>query len=146
MCVCARAHEITHTYTRYTQPQWSDRSESITAEEEGPKLIVFLRINIINVIQQSVLDEGATTPFGKIHSTSLIGAAIDRAHSRDPRFTSGISLLPQVFCVREFSRILDSSGQKTWATYTKRKYCLMKRKALSCLRCIFIHTFASFPF
>jgi len=54
--------EITHTYTRYAQPQWSDGGESITAEEEGPKLIVFLRINIINVIQQSVLDEGATTP------------------------------------------------------------------------------------
>lgn len=49
--------------------------------ERVRRLIVFLRINIINVIQQSVLDEGAITP-GKIHSTFLIGATIDLAHGR----------------------------------------------------------------
>lgn len=65
------------------QPQWSDGGESIAAEEEGPGLIVFLRINIINVIQQSVLDEGATTPLGKIHSTSLIGQ-LPSIGRRDP--------------------------------------------------------------
>lgn len=72
---------------------------SVAAEEEGPGLIVFLRINIINVIQQSVLDEGATTPLGKIHSTSLIGAAIDRARSGDPRSVTGVL----------FSRVLENS-------------------------------------
>lgn len=68
MCVLAKYR----TRTPYTRLQWSDGGGSITAEEEGPELIVFLRINIINVIQQSVLDEGATTPLGKIRSTSLI--------------------------------------------------------------------------
>lgn len=138
MCVLAKYR----TRTPYTRLQWSDGGGSITAEEEGPGLIVFLRINIINVIQQSVLDEGATTPLGKIRSTSLIGAAIDRAHSGDPRSASGVPLPPRVLRSREFSRVPgNSSRRKTWATHTKWKCYLTKRKALSCVRCIFIHTF-----
>lgn len=76
--LCVRAREITHIHTHRTRG-YNDgrRGGCAAAEEEGSELIVFLRINIINVIQQSVLDEGAITP-GKIHSTSLIGAAIDR--------------------------------------------------------------------
>lgn len=62
-CACVRACSRSNTYTRGHNSR--DGGESIAAEEEGPGLIVFLRINIINVIQQSVLDEGATTPLRK---------------------------------------------------------------------------------
>lgn len=101
VCVCVCVREIIHTHTHIQRTHSrndSRRGGCAAAEEEGSELIVFLRINIINVIQQSVLDEGAITP-GKIHSTSLIGAAIDRPrsgsafrfrlrairHSREPR-------------------------------------------------------------
>lgn len=74
------------------------------AEEESPGLIVFLRINIINVIQQSVLDEGATTPRGKIHSTSLIGTTIDRAQKSTFRFRCSASATGV-----QFSRVLENT-------------------------------------
>lgn len=140
--MCVRACSRNNAHVRRTRGHNGRAGGgSIAAEEEGPRLIVFLRINIINVIQQSVLDEGATTPLGKIHSTSLIGATIDRAHSRDPHSASGVPLLPRVFCFREFSRILGGNGRKTWATYAKRKY-LTRRKTFSC---IFLYFSTSFP-
>jgi len=53
-----------------------------------PGLIVFPRINIINVIQQSVLDEGAIT-LGRILSHFLNRSRHRSAAVADPRSTSG---------------------------------------------------------
>lgn len=75
---------------------------------------MFLRINIINVIQQSVLDEGATTPPGKIHSTSLIGSyhrsGAQQRSARVPRFRYFASATG-VLCVGEFAGIPEELRQ-----------------------------------
>lgn len=128
--LCVRAREITHIHTQRTRG-YNDgrRGGCAAAEEEGSELIVFLRINIINVIQQSVLDEGAITP-GKIHSTSLIGAAIDRprgSRSAEQCSASGcVCTLRAIPASRKNSSSRVSGKKREEDGFAKWKYYLAK--------------------
>lgn len=118
VCVCAREANNAHTHTRtYTERKTRGHNSrrkgellrSVGGKEGSPGgLIVFLRINIINVIQQSVLDEGAIT-LGKIRRHfpnrsapgPSIGDGSKRARFVLPEILSPIARESRILSIKE---------------------------------------------